>query len=41
MKALAELRELRARLTKRFSNSQVDGVMGANWIEFLGRSLPV
>jgi membrane dipeptidase len=40
MNALAEFRELRARLTKRFSKTQVDGVMGANWIEFLGRSLP-
>jgi microsomal dipeptidase-like Zn-dependent dipeptidase len=40
MKDLTELRELRARLTKRFSKTQVDGVMGGNWIEFLGRSLP-
>jgi membrane dipeptidase len=40
MKDLTALRELRAGLTKRFSKTQVDGVMGGNWIEFLGRSLP-
>jgi membrane dipeptidase len=40
MKDLTELGELRVRLTKRFSKTQVDGVMGGNWIEFLGRSLP-
>jgi membrane dipeptidase len=40
MRDLGELRALRARLTKRFSKAQVDGVMGDNWIEFLGRSLP-
>jgi membrane dipeptidase len=40
MKDLTELRELRARLTTRFSKQQVDGVMGGNWIEFLGRALP-
>jgi membrane dipeptidase len=40
MKDLAEFRELRARLRARFSKMQVDGVMGGNWIEFLGRALP-
>jgi membrane dipeptidase len=40
MRDLGEFRALRARLTKRFSKTQVDGVMGDNWIEFLGRSLP-
>jgi membrane dipeptidase len=40
MKDLSQLRELRARLTHRFSRTQVDGVMGGNWIEFLGRALP-
>ena len=40
MNDLAELRELRTRLVARFNKTQVDGVMGANWIEFLGRSLP-
>ncbi|GAC1692235.1 MAG: membrane dipeptidase [Candidatus Dormibacteraceae bacterium] len=40
MKDLAGLRELRVRLATRFSKTQVDGVMGGNWIEFLGRALP-
>jgi membrane dipeptidase len=40
MNDLTELRELRERLTKRFNKTQVEGVMGGNWIEFLGRSLP-
>jgi len=40
MQDLTELRELRARLAKRFSKTQVDGVMGGNWLEFLGRALP-
>ena len=40
MNNLAQLRELRTRLTARFNKTQVDGVMGGNWIEFLGRSLP-
>ena len=40
MKDLAELRELRERLTKRFNKTQVEGVMGGNWIEFMGRALP-
>ena len=37
---LADLKELPARLRKHFSRAQVEGVMGGNWIEFLGRSLP-
>jgi microsomal dipeptidase-like Zn-dependent dipeptidase len=40
MKDLTELRELKARLKSRFNRTQVDGVMGDNWIEFLSRSLP-
>ena len=28
------------RLRKHFSRAQVDGVMGENWLAFLGRSLP-
>ena len=32
--------ELARRLRKHFSAPQVDGVMGANWLEFLARSLP-
>jgi membrane dipeptidase len=39
-KKLSELKELPARLRKHFSRAQVEGVMGQNWIEFLGRSLP-
>jgi membrane dipeptidase len=37
---LAKLKELPARLRRHFSRTQVEGVMGNNWIEFLGRSLP-
>ena len=37
---LAELRELRARLKRHFTSTQVEGVMGENWIEFLEISLP-
>jgi len=37
---LADLKELPARLRKHFSRAQVEGVMGGNWIDFLGRSLP-
>jgi membrane dipeptidase len=40
LKDLAELRGLPARLGKHFSRAQVEGLMGANWIGFLGRSLP-
>ncbi|HEY8864436.1 MAG TPA: membrane dipeptidase [Candidatus Dormibacteraeota bacterium] len=40
MNDLGELRELRALLSARFNKTQVDGVMGDNWIDFLGRSLP-
>lgn len=40
MNDLAQLRELRALLSARFNKTQVDGVMGDNWIEFLGRALP-
>jgi membrane dipeptidase len=39
-KDLAELKGLPGRLRKHFSRAQVDGVMGANWIDFLRRSLP-
>jgi membrane dipeptidase len=37
---LAKLKELRTRLRAQFSRAQVEGVMGDNWLEFLGRSLP-
>ena len=37
---LAKLKELRTRLRAHFSRTQVDGVMGDNWLDFLSRSLP-
>jgi membrane dipeptidase len=38
---LGELKQSLPRLLRRhFSAAQVEGIMGANWIEFLGRSLP-
>ena len=37
---LAKLKELRTRLRTHFSRAQVEGVMGENWLEFLGRGLP-
>lgn len=37
---LAKLKELPARLRRHFSRRQVDGIMGENWLDFLGRSLP-
>jgi membrane dipeptidase len=37
---LGELKDLAARLRTHFSRAQVEGVMGENWLEFLGRSLP-
>jgi membrane dipeptidase len=37
---LAKLKELPALLRAHFSRAQVEGVMGENWLEFLGRSLP-
>ena len=37
---LAELKELPTRLRVHFNRAQVDGVMGGNWLEFLGRALP-
>jgi membrane dipeptidase len=40
MKSLAGFRELQTRLRRHFSQAQVEGVMGGNWIKFLGRSLP-
>ncbi len=40
MQDLGELKGLRGRLRKHFSAAQVEGIMGANWLDFLGRSLP-
>jgi len=37
---LAQLKELPAMLRRHFNRAQVDGIMGGNWLEFLGRSLP-
>jgi membrane dipeptidase len=37
---LLKLKELRARLRLHFNQTQVDGIMGGNWIRFLERSLP-
>jgi membrane dipeptidase len=37
---LARLKDLPALLRHHFSRTQVDGVMGENWLEFLSRSLP-
>ena len=40
MNDLGGLKELATRLRKYFSRTQVEGVMGGNWLEFLERSLP-
>jgi membrane dipeptidase len=37
---LTALKTLRSLLRRHFSATEVEGIMGANWIEFLGRSLP-
>jgi membrane dipeptidase len=37
---LSKLKTLRSLLRRHFSAPQVEGMMGENWIEFLGRSLP-
>ena len=37
---LAKLKELPARLRLHFNRSQVEGIMGGNWLSFLERSLP-
>ena len=37
---LAKLKELPVRLRRHFNKTQVDGIMGANWLDFLGRALP-
>jgi membrane dipeptidase len=38
--SLAKLKELPARLRLQFNRSQVEGIMGTNWLSFLERSLP-
>jgi membrane dipeptidase len=40
MQDLGEIKGLPRRLRRHFSAAQVEGIMGANWIDFLGRSLP-
>jgi membrane dipeptidase len=37
---MAKLKELPGLLRRHFSKTQVDGIMGGNWLEFLSRSLP-
>ena len=38
--SLTKLKELPARLRLHFNRTQVEGIMGANWLAFLERSLP-
>jgi membrane dipeptidase len=38
--SLAKLKELPARLRLHFNRSEVEGIMGGNWLAFLERSLP-
>jgi membrane dipeptidase len=40
MSDLAELKGLPTLLRKYFSAAQIEGIMGGNWLEFLGRALP-
>ena len=40
MNDLTELKKLPGLLRRHFSEAQVEGIMGANWLEFFGRSLP-
>src|SRR4029077_6667390 len=37
---LGKWKELRPRLRRHFNKTQVEGIMGANWLDFLGRALP-
>ena len=40
LKSLGDLKRLPAMLRRHFSAAQVEGVMGGNWLGFLGKSLP-
>ena len=40
VKDTRELNQLPRRLRQHFSSAQVEGIMGANWVDFLSRSLP-
>jgi membrane dipeptidase len=37
---MTQLKELPAMLRRHFSRAQVEGIMGGNWLDFLGRALP-
>jgi microsomal dipeptidase-like Zn-dependent dipeptidase len=37
---MSKLKELPALLRRHFNRAQVEGIMGGNWLDFLGRSLP-
>ena len=38
--SLGQLKDLSVRLRKHFSRTQVEGIMGTNWLGFLSRALP-
>jgi membrane dipeptidase len=38
---MSRLKELPALLRRHFNRAQVEGIMGGNWLDFLGRSLPL
>ena len=40
IRSLADLRRLPTTLRRHFSAAQVEGIMGGNWLGFLGKSLP-
>jgi microsomal dipeptidase-like Zn-dependent dipeptidase len=40
VKSLSEMKRVPALLRRHFSAVQVEGIMGGNWLDFLGRSLP-
>jgi len=40
MQDTKQFSELSRKLRKQFSQSQVEGIMGTNWLTFLERSLP-
>jgi membrane dipeptidase len=37
---LSQLKQLPAMLRAHFNRAQIDGIMGGNWLDFLGKSLP-
>ena len=40
IRSVSGLSEIAARLRRQFSNEEVEGIMGANWLSFFQRSLP-